>query len=54
MPFVHFWGVVNLDVPFYYAWGCLVVGCQALELNERWHFCPRSLELHVAHFGDWS
>ena len=54
MPFVHFWGVINLDVPFYYVWGCLVVGCQALELNERWHFYPPSLELLVAHFGDWS
>ena len=54
MPFVYFWGVVNLDVPFYYVWGCLVVGCQALELNERWHFYPPSLELLVAHFGDWS
>ena len=30
-------GCVNLDVPFYYVWGCLVVGCQALELNEPWH-----------------
>ena len=47
-------GVVNLDVPFYYVWGCLVVGCHALELNERWHFYPPSLELLVAHFGDWS
>ena len=47
-------GGVNLDVHFYSVWGCLVIGCQALELNERLHFYPPSFELLVAHFGDWS
>ena len=41
MPFVHFWWVVNLDVPLY-------------NENERLHFYLPSLELLVAHFGDWS
>ena len=39
MPFVHFWWVVNLDVPLY-------------NENERLHFYLPSLELLVAHFGD--